>query len=76
MFELALDEMHRRYRVEGSIGLSMGLAEGVAVLDQMGITVSRRGKGSVASSHGAIGDNGEPPVLRLALHLATDNRSP
>jgi len=36
IFELALDEMCRRYRAESSTGLGMGLAEGVAALDRMG----------------------------------------
>jgi hypothetical protein len=36
MFELATDEMHRRFRVQGSKGLSVALSEGVAALDRLG----------------------------------------
>jgi hypothetical protein len=36
IFELALDEMRKRYRATGSVGLGLGLAEGVAALDRMG----------------------------------------
>jgi hypothetical protein len=36
IFELALDEMRKRYRAAGSVGLGLGLAEGVAALDRMG----------------------------------------
>jgi hypothetical protein len=36
VFELAMDEMYRRYTVQGSKGLEVGCAEGVAALDRLG----------------------------------------
>jgi hypothetical protein len=36
LFELAMDEMLKRFRAQGSKGLGMALAEGVAALDRLG----------------------------------------
>jgi len=35
LFELAMEEMQRRYKTQGSKGLGVGLAEGVAALDRL-----------------------------------------
>ena len=36
VFELAIDEMLKRFRAQGSQGLGIALAEGVAALDRLG----------------------------------------
>lgn len=36
IFELATDEMHKRFRAQGAKGLGIALAEGVAALDRLG----------------------------------------